>query len=658
MDSLDRSLLQTPDLNKERLAKLKELYPDLFSSEGEFIFDEVKKIVDPESVKETERFEFKWYGKSEAKRTAFTPSRAALVYDEARSVNPMAANGNMIIEGENLEVLKCLLSAYREKIKCIYIDPPYNTGKDFVYSDKWDESKQNYWDHIGVTVDGIKTDSNTESSGRYHSNWLNMMHSRLLLARQLLKDDGAIFISIDNNETHNLRKLCDEIFGEDNFLGCIVRATGTTTGQDANKFGSSFDYCLSYRKTSTFILKGMQLVEKDLRRFSNDDNDGNGKYALLQLRKTGNADRKEDRESMFYPITAPDGKNIYPVGPGGYLSRWRMGKDKYNEYLDKGMIIWKKVEEVDNSQMIEDFEDELEEIIPEENGDKQNGNNLDIQINNTYVPYVKYYLKGRTKKPSTLWNDIDGNKKGSIELKELFNVPKIFDNPKPVDFISRIIEITCNNGDIVLDFFSGSGSTGHSVINFLEKGKINLKFILVQIPELTEEKTNAFKAGYKKISDITIVRIKRVIEKLHSDSIGLKVYKLAKSNFPRIDFTPDPDKTEAENIELLKKYIDDKERTFLSSVNENNLFDEVLLKNGFMLNYTLQQTEAFTKNKVFLAKDEFKECFICLDATMEEATVKEAVNFKDRMFICLERSLDTTKKWNLQHALGDKLIAF
>jgi adenine-specific DNA-methyltransferase len=180
MDELGRSLLQTPDLNKERLAKLKELFPDLFTAEGRLNADELRKLIDPGLVSETERFEFKWYGKSEAKRTAFTPSRAALLYDKDRSVNPDDAEGNMIIEGENLEVLKCLLAAYRERVKCIYIDPPYNTGKDFVYSDLWDESREDYWEHIGVTSSGVKVDTNTESSGRFHSNWLDMMYSRIL----------------------------------------------------------------------------------------------------------------------------------------------------------------------------------------------------------------------------------------------------------------------------------------------------------------------------------------------------------------------------------------------------------------------------------------------------------------------------------------------
>ena len=219
MSELSKKMMRTPDLNEERLGKLKELFPDLFTTEGKLNPEELKKIVDPELVKESERFEFRWFGKSGAKRNAFTPSQATLLYDEQRSHNSERADGNMIIEGENLETMKLLLSAYRAKVKCIYIDPPYNTGNDFVYSDKWDESKQDYWVHIGVTNgDGIRLESNPEASGRFHSNWLNMMYPRLLLARQLLREDGVIFISIDDNEVHHLRKVMDEVFGEENFV--------------------------------------------------------------------------------------------------------------------------------------------------------------------------------------------------------------------------------------------------------------------------------------------------------------------------------------------------------------------------------------------------------------------------------------------------------
>ena len=212
----------SPDHNAERLAALKKLFPDLFTNEGRLNVDELKKVVDPALVSESERYDFRWYGKTRSKREAFTPSRAALVYDADRSVHPAKAGGNMIIEGENLEVLKLLTSAYRERIKCIYIDPPYNTGKDFVYSDDYAEGRKPYWEQTGVTEDGVQVDTNTDSDGRFHSNWLSMMHSRLLVARYLLTSGRLSRRQIDDDEFFNLSRLMDEVFGEENFIATLV----------------------------------------------------------------------------------------------------------------------------------------------------------------------------------------------------------------------------------------------------------------------------------------------------------------------------------------------------------------------------------------------------------------------------------------------------
>jgi adenine-specific DNA-methyltransferase len=221
METIKDYMPLSTDWNNERLQILKQQFPDWFTSEGNLNIDEVKKAVNPDSVSETERYEFRWFGKSQAKRNAFTPSNATLVYDENRSVNPTESE-NIIIEGENLEVLKLLSGSYREKIKCIYIDPPYNTGKDFVYSDNFTQDKKGYWEDAEVIENGVKIDTNAETDGRYHSNWLNMMYSRLLISRQLLKEDGVIFISIDDNEVHHLGKLCNEVFGEENFVANFI----------------------------------------------------------------------------------------------------------------------------------------------------------------------------------------------------------------------------------------------------------------------------------------------------------------------------------------------------------------------------------------------------------------------------------------------------
>ena len=479
METINDYMPLSNDWNDERLQTLKQLYPDWFTSEGSLNIDEVKKAVNPDSVNETERYEFRWFGKSQAKRNAFTPSDATLIYDEDRSVNPYSSE-NLIIEGENLEVLKLLSGSYREKVKCIYIDPPYNTGNDFVYSDNFTQDKNGYWEDIETIENGVKINSNTETDGRYHSNWLNMMYSRLLISRQLLKDDGIIFISIDDNELHHLRKICDEIFGEENFIGCIVRTTGQTTGQDSEGLGSSFDYLLVYSKNTDRALNGLPLTEHDLKRFENEDE--KGKYAYDQMRKTGSNDKREDRPNMYYPILNPDNEELFPIGPGGYESRWRVEKNTYNRLVEEGFILWKKTKKED------------------------------IEI---WWPYVKYYLEGRTKRPSPLWDDLDGNKKAARDLRSLFDGKKIFDFPKPVKLLERIISISCDKeNDIIFDFFGGSGSTGEAVSSLNKQDNGSRKYILIQVPEITDEKSEAFKEGYKKISDITIERNKRVVAKI------------------------------------------------------------------------------------------------------------------------------------------------
>ena len=406
---------------------------------------------------------------------------------------------NLLIKGDNLEVLKHLSNAYYEKIKMIYIDPPYNTGSDgFVYQDDRKFTISEFRELAGVDEEKAKRIlSFVSSKSNSHSAWLTFMYPRLYIAKQLLKEDGVIFVSIDDNEVAQLRLLMDEVFGEENFRGDIVRATGTTTGQEALKIGSSYDSCLCYAKSAQFELKGIPLKGKDLNRFNNDDNDGKGKYALLQLRKTGNADRKEDREGMFFPIEAPDGSLVFPIGPTDYLSRWRTGKKKFQTFLDEGLIVWKK-----NGDDIEEFDD-----YEEENGDDVSdyseitNENVDIsKYKSTWKPYVKYYLSDRTKQVSNLWIDIDGNKKGSIELKELFEKKKLFENPKPTDFINRMLTISCNSYDLILDFFAGSGTTGDAVMQLNAEDGGNRKYILVQLPEPIDPKKN--KTAYDFVKEL------------------------------------------------------------------------------------------------------------------------------------------------------------
>jgi len=638
--------VRTTDFNQERLETLKKLYPDLFANEGKVNLREIAKIMDYGGINEVERYEFRWFGKSNAKREAFTPTDATLVYDEVRSVNPTESE-NLIIEGENLAVLKLLSKSYREQVKCIYIDPPYNTGKDFVYSDNWKQDRAEYWEDAQMTENGYKIDTNVETDGRFHSNWLNMMYSRLLIARQLLREDGVIFISIDDNEVHHLRKLCDEVFGEDNFMANIVWQKKYAATNDAKGFSPMHDHIIVYRKAETFERNLLPRTTEQNKPYKNDDGDGKG------LWRSDNLLVKSFSESGVFPIKNPNTGKDYMPAQG---KCWRGSKSTIEKWLNEKRIFFGK--------------------------------------DGKGAPQLKRYLKevqqGRV--PTTWWSfqEAGHNDAANKEMQSIFNSKSPFDTPKPTKLLKQIFKIGSNNNDIILDFFAGSGTTGQAITELNQEDGGNRKYILVQLPETTDEKSEAYKAGYKKISDITIERNKRVINKivesqkksrshkskktddlfstndsltnntndLRLKSLGFKVFKLQKSNFPRVEFAPDPEKTEAENIELLKKYINDKEAQLTSLFNKDELITEILIKNGFKLNYTVTKQEQFKKNDIFFATDGNKETLICLDGAIANETVAYFKTNTEQKLIVLERALDTTKKWNLKHYMGNKFNAF
>lgn len=540
--------------NKD-LEKLKIHFPHCFDKDGNFQLEKFKaNLTEKEINFSTESYGLDWLGKSYARLLASDPATTLLKADETHNSKPENANSeNLLIKGDNLEVLKHLANAYYEQVKMIYIDPPYNTGSDgFVYEDDRKFTVKELQNLIGIDAEKAKRILDfTQSKSNNHSAWLTFMYPRLYIAKQLLKDEGVIFVSIDDNEVAQLKMLMDEIFGEENFRGIIIRATGTTTGQEALKIGSSYDSCLCYSKTVKFQLKGIPLKGKDLNRFNNDDNDGKGKYALLQLRKTGNADRKEDREGMFFPITAPDGSQVFPIGPTDYLSRWRTGKDKFQKFLDEGLIVWKE-----NGEDIEEFDDEDDENEEDEITDYSSVTNENVDISkfkSKWKPYVKYYLSERTKQVSNLWTDIDGNKKGSIELKQLFEKKKLFENPKPTDFLKRLITISCSPDELILDFFAGSGTTGDAVMQLNAEDGGNRKFILVQLPELIDKKKNKAAFDFVKdelkadptIFEITKERITRAANKINA-GLDEKIKKL-KTELPTVE-----NKAEIEKLERCK----------------------------------------------------------------------------------------------------------
>ena len=650
-EKLNDLLPLSPDHNAERLAMLKQLFPDLFTNEGRLNVDELKKVVDPKLVSETERYDFRWYGKTASKREAFTPSRAALVYDKERSLKPEKAGGNMIIEGENLEVLKLLSSAYREQIKCIYIDPPYNIGEDRVYKDDYVEGQKPYWEQTGVTENGVPIDTNSDSSGRKHSNWLSMMHSRLLVARYLLAPAGVILVSIDNVEAQNLKRLLDDVFGDENFIGVLIwdSATDNNSTRIATEHEYIFCYARSLEKTEAvwknrtdsgklILLKEYDAirsnpllsnedVQKEIRAFIR-----NQKEALAGVSHYDRID-----EGGIYTGS----RKVHNPKPGGY---------KFDVPFrgDKTRICVPPV----NGYRFPPAE--MERLIAEDK--------FLFGEDEKQIVQIKEYLKDYEAKLSSVIYDLD-SRTGSNELTKIFGEQKVFKNPKPSLLLSEILDFVVKPGDTILDFFAGSGSTAHAIwaLNSQSPNTAKRRVILVQFPESIEEKEPAHRLGFRTISAVTIERCKRVIQGFGDAPLpldeGFKVFKLAKSHFPRVEFRPDPDKTEAENVELLKQYIRDKEATFHIQWERETVLDEVLLKNGFMLDYTLTPRPEFKKNEVFLAKDAHKESLISLDAKLDPETVDHFKTHKDHFFICLELALDTTKKWNLKHSLGEKLKA-
>jgi adenine-specific DNA-methyltransferase len=656
--------VSSPDLNAERLATLKRLLPDIFTNEGHLNVDELKKIVDPALVTETERYDFRWYGKTASKRQAFTPSRAALVFDKDRSINPDKAGGNMIIEGENLEVLKLLNSAYRERIKCIYIDPPYNTGKDFVYSDRFAEGEKPYWEQTGVTEDGVKVDTNSDSEGRFHSNWLSMMHSRLLASRYLLTKDGFIVVSIDDAEVFNLSRLLDDVFGEENFIATLV--WDKNRKNDAKFFSVGHEYMLVYAKDKLWLQEQGLILRAD------KEGVDEVKEVFERLRKEHNEDWELVRAGLLEHYAAWDEDDERQP-----LSRFTKVDEK-GPYRDDGNINWPG----GGGPSYEILHPKTKKPCK-------------LPISGWRYPtserFWEEYKKGRIvfgpnekTVPSVRTNLFDSKTQAmrsvlfsyaqtaTQEFQKIFDGNKVFDNPKHFEDIRKLIEYLTDEGDVILDFFAGSGSTAHATM--LANGR--REFILVQFPEAISDKKRtgkrAIAMGMKKISDITIERTKRVIaryqkeaegflpgdpQRTFAESLGFKVFKLAKSSFPRVDFIPDPEQTQAGNIEMLRAYIAEKESTFHMQWERDTVIDEVLLKSGFMLDYTLAPRPEFTGNTVFLARDAHKESLICLDLTIAPATVDHFEQHRDHFFICLETALDTTKKWNLKHHLGDKLHA-
>ena len=659
--------MNTPDLNKERLECLKKQMPDLFTDEGRLNEDELRKLVDG-NQRESERFDFRWFGKTQSKRRAFTPTNKTLFYDQQRSVNPDLADGNLIIEGENLESLKVLVAAYRNRVACIYIDPPYNTGKDFIYKDNFKMNESDYKQGVGdKNKEGLRFTSNPDTSGRFHSDWLNMIYSRLLLARQLLRDDGVIFISIDDNELCNLEKVCNEVFGSNNKLGSLTVINNWKGRSDDKFFATCNEFLLIYAKNKErSSIGGLEFSEEELAQYSENDNISN--YRLVDLRKTGRGWKRESRPNMFYPILIKNQALSMPK----------------KEEIDK---LYNKDSGVFNDEYLQLLRQKYEElgyifVIPvDSDGDmgrwrwgvKTTKSNL-LNLEYRETPQKKIFEKlrplvgdiAKTKKVKTVFYKPQYDTGGSGKrLDRLFGVKEGFNNPKSEFFMRDVLKIGINKDDYCLDFFAGSGTTGEAIMQLNAEDDGNRKFILVQADESVDKNLEIYKQGYQYISDICIERNKRALNKIQKSNpsfkTGFQVYKLTNSQFARRDFAPDPSKSDQDNLDLLEKYIREYEQQTQTalSVDHSNLLDEILLKQGFMLNYRQERLEMFRANTILKIQDQFKECLICLDKNIEPSTTQLLEeNFKDLNFICLDTSLDTNLKWDLDRIFKSRLVVF
>jgi adenine-specific DNA-methyltransferase len=614
--------ITSADIVGDSIARFDVVFPEAIV-EGKVDFEKLRSLLGGAVDGRAERYSFTWAGRRDAIQVLQMPSRASLAPNLAASID-FERTGNVFIEGDNLEVLKLLYRPYFGRVKVIYIDPPYNTGSDLVYADDYADPLDAYLKLTGQKdAEGNLLTSNPETSGRYHSTWLSMMYPRLFLARQLLRDDGVIFVSIDDHEHHNLRMLMNDLFGEENFLGNVVRATGTTTGQDSRGFGSSFDYLLAYSKSTGYEVGGLPLSEKDAERFNLEDK--RGKYSLLQLRKTGNNDRREDRPFMYYPVEAPDGTQVFPIGPGGYESCWRCGPATYKKILADDFIVWKKVAKNEGER---------------------------------WTPYVKYYLEGREKRPSPLWNDLDGNKKATIEVKELLG-EKIFSNPKPTALVCRILEISTepDTDDIVLDFFAGSGTSAHAVLAMNRRDGGNRRFICVQLPEPTPVDSAARRAGYENVAAICEGRIRKVINKLGASSspnpqlkgleltedMGFRVFGLSASNFrPWAGVKErDPDSYAKQMAWFADNLVD--------GWTVEKVIWEVAIKEGFGLSSRLERVDSAKLNEVWRVTDADKsQSFtICLDSELNPETPSAIDLTGQDLFVCRDVALTDSLAANL-----------
>lgn len=585
--------MQSMDKVAANVAKIRELFPNCvterINNEGQLEhaidFDMLKQELSDHVVDGLqERYQFTWPDKRKAILAANAPINKTLRPCREESVD-FDNTENLYIEGDNLEVLKLLQETYLGKVKMIYIDPPYNTGNDFVYEDEFKQSADEYIDNSGqLDEEGNRLVANTESNGRFHTDWLNMMYPRLNLAKDLLSEDGVIAISIDENEVENLKRCCKEIYGESNYIATIISKMNPRGSQSSKDIAITHEYILVIAKSKEYQVNGLELTEEQEKEYKYQD--AMGCYRLLGLRKRGADSRREDSPSMYFPIYYdPDNDNlstiekysviIYPKLSDGTDGRWRWSKSKVER--EKNLLVVRAV---------------------------KRGTEYEYDV------FSKDYLsENKRRKPMSIWDDKEINNEFATELlTDLFKEKKIFDYSKSLFLLKKLITVLSSADSLVLDFFSGSATTAHAVMQLNAEDGGKRKFIMVQLQEECVENSEAYKAGYKNICEIGKERIRRAGQKIKEENplttqdldIGFRVLKCDSSNMEDVYFTP-------------KEYMDKQQSLFIDNIkkdrsDEDLLFD-AMLKLDTPLSSKIEKISIAGKTVYNVAQGHLIACF-------------------------------------------------
>lgn len=624
---MEKLTMQSHDVIGSNTRKIAQLFPHCVTErkgkdgrlELAIDFEKLQAELSNELIGEgEERYQFTWPDKRKAVREANVSTTSTLRPCREESVD-FDNTQNLYIEGDNLEVLKVLRETYLGKVKMIYIDPPYNTGNDFVYNDSRKEGLSSFENHNGLyDENGMMQlhayERNTESNGRFHTDWLNMIYPRLKVAKDLLSDDGVIFISIDDNEVENLKKVCDEVYGSVNFISQICLVNNIAGRSDSKHIAKAHEYILIYQKSDVFISNGMPLSDEQLSEYKFEDN--RGKYRLQGLRKRGSGARREDRPNMFYPIyynettkkisSTPlsDCISIIPKLSDNTEGRWRWGKETFENNIDRI-----EIRLVSGRGEYDVFE----RVYLNNDGDMKTTKMKSFLLEATYTS-----------------DNATSNFRGVME-------PKVFDSPKSASLLKDIVRFSNSERAVILDFFSGSATTAHAVMKLNAEDGGNRKFIMVQLPEKTDEKSEAYKAGYKNICEIGKERIRRAGKKVKEEAglqgqnldTGFRVLKLDSSNMEDVYYTPaefEMGSLFAENVKA--------DRT-----SEDLLF-QVMLDLGVELSAQIKNEKLEMKDGRTITVHNVDDGYLmaCFDRDIDEATITEIAKRKPIYFVMRDAS--------------------